>query len=115
MPVEVISPDPRSRWRAVPTGIERSEDGGRTWIPVRPAGGEIITGGMSPARNVVWLAGRAGLVLVTVDGFTFARVDLPERIDVASITASDGRSATVTTTDGRTFRTDDSGRTWRRN
>jgi hypothetical protein len=113
VPVEVVSPDPLSRWRSVPTGVERSEDGGRTWIPVRAAGTDIITGGSSPARTIVWLAGRAGLVLVAVDGFTFARVDLPERLDIASITASDGRAATVTTADGRRFVTADSGRNWR--
>jgi hypothetical protein len=115
VPVEIVSPDPMSRWRSVTTGVERSEDGGRTWIPVRPPAAEIVTGGTSPSRNIVWLVGRAGLVLVSVDGFTFARVDLPERADIASITATDARSATVTTTDGRAFRTDDSGRTWRRN
>ena len=114
-PVEILSPDPMSRWRSVVTGVERSEDGGRTWIPVRAPDTETVTGGTSPSRNTVWLVGRAGLVLVTVDGFTFARVDLPERADIASITAADARSATATTTDGRTFRTDDSGRTWRRN
>ena len=36
-----------------------------------------------------------------------------ERVDLTAITATDARSATVTTADGRRFRTDDSGRTWR--
>jgi len=54
-------------------------------------------------------------VLVTVDGMTFAKVDLPVRVDVASIKATDARSAVVTTADGRTFRTDNSGRNWRQN
>jgi hypothetical protein len=113
--LEIVSPDPMSRWRIVPTGVERSEDGGLTWIPVRPPAGEVITGGAAPSRNTVWLIGRAGLVLITVDGFTFARVDLPERVDITSIVAGDARSATVTAADGRTFSTVDSGRNWRLN
>jgi photosystem II stability/assembly factor-like uncharacterized protein len=46
---------------------------------------------------------------------TFAKVDLPVRADVASISATDARSAVATTADGRTFHTDDSGRNWRQN
>ena len=114
-PVEVVSPEPSSRWRAVATGLERSEDGGVSWIPIRARSDEAITGGIAVTRNICWLIGRAGLVLVTVDGVTFARVDLPERLDVTMVTATDARSATVTTADGRTFRTGDSGRTWQRN
>ena len=94
-------------------GIERSEDGGRTWTLVLLLDGPAITTGTSPARTVVWLGGRAGVVLVTNDGSTFARVDLPEAVDIASIAANDARTATVTTVDGRRFQTGDSGRTWR--
>jgi hypothetical protein len=114
-PLEIVSPDPLSRWRVVATGIERSEDGGLSWIPIRPPTGDVLTGGMSTARNIAWMIGRAGVVLVTVDGSTFARVDLPERVDITSIAALDARSASVTTVDGRTFRTGDSGRNWRQN
>ena len=32
---------------------------------------------------------------------------LPKRVDLTTITATDARSATVTTADGRRFRTDD--------
>jgi photosystem II stability/assembly factor-like uncharacterized protein len=34
-------------------------------------------------------------------------------VDLASITATDARRATVTTADGRTFETTDNGRNWR--
>ena len=114
-PVEIVSPDPSRRWRIVNGAIERSEDGGASWVGIRPPAGESITGGTAPARSICWLIGSSGLVLVTADGVTFARVPLPERVDVTAVTATDASSAVVTTADGRRFRTDDSGRNWRVN
>lgn len=114
-PVEVISTDGVRRWRAVTTGIEYSADRGLSWIPVRAVGNEVITGGVAASGTICWLIGRSGAVLVTVDGMTFAKVDLPVRVDVTSIAATDARTAVVTTADGRTFHTDDSGRNWRQN
>ena len=114
-PLEIVSSDPQRRWRVVATGIEYSTDRGASWIPVRAIGTEVITGGMAPSGSICWLIGRAGAVLITVDGMIFAKVDLPVRVDVASIAATDARSAVVVTADGRTFRTDDSGRNWRQN
>jgi len=111
--LEIASPNATRRWRIVTTGVERSEDGGRTWILVRPAAGDEITGGMAPSESICWLIGRSGIVLVSSDGTTFARVPLPEAIDLASVTAIDARSALVIAVDGRRFRTDDAGRTWR--
>jgi hypothetical protein len=112
-PLEIISPDPARRWRISGGAIERSEDAGASWAPIRASGGETITAGTSPAGSICWLIGTNGLVLITIDGITFARVPLPEPVDLTSITAADARNATVTTADGRRFRTDDSGRTWR--
>ena len=114
-PLEIVSPDPASRWRIVNGAIERSEDSGASWVPIRAPGGESFTGGASPARSVCWLIGPNGLVMLTTDGVAFARVPLPERVDLTSVTATDARNATVTAADGRRFRTDDSGRTWRQN
>lgn len=114
-PVEIISPDPSRRWRIVATGVEYSTSAGASWTPVRAAGIESLTGGIAPAGTIAWLVGKAGAVLVTADGTTFARVDLPVAADISAISAADARSAVVTTGDGRTFRTDDSGRSWRRN
>lgn len=113
-PLEVSSPDQRRRWRAIAGRIERSEDAGASWIAV-PAMGESITGGTAPSGSTCWLIGANGLVLVSSDGITFARVPIPERVSLAAITATDARTATVTTSDGRRFSTDDAGRTWRRN
>lgn len=112
--IEIVSPNPASRWRIFGAALERSENSGTTWTPLL-AVGDSVTGGTAPAAAICWLIGRAGLVMVTADGVTFARVPLPERVDVTSITATDARAATVTTADGRRFTTNDSGRNWRQN
>ena len=113
-PLEFVSPDPRFRWRVTANTIEHTQDGGRDWIPVRLTVNEIITGGSAPAPLVCWVVGRRGLVLLATDGTNFTPLPFPERVDLASITAADARRATVTTADGRTFLTEDSGRNWQR-
>ena len=65
-------------------------------------------------RSVSWFVGRAGLVMLTTDGGkTFTKMNLAEPLDLATVTATDAKSATVMTTAGRRFRTNDGGRTWR--
>ena len=108
----IVSPDPNRRWRFA-NGVERSEDGGRIWIPVRIAGNEEILGGASPARLVCWLVGRGGLVLLATDGTNFTRLPFPEKVDLVSVSSPEARIAIVTAADGRTFRTEDAGRNWR--
>ncbi len=110
----IVSPDANSQWRATTPGtVERSEDGGRTWIPVRLGAKEEVLGGASPARLVCWLVGRAGLVLLATDGTNFTRLPFPEAVDLVSVVSPEARIAVVTTADGRTFRTEDGGRNWR--
>ncbi len=72
-----------------------------------------ITATASPSSTVMWFVGRAGAVLLTVDGRTVTRVPFPEQVDLTAVTASDARIAVVTTIDGRIFRTGDGGKTWR--
>jgi photosystem II stability/assembly factor-like uncharacterized protein len=110
----IVSPDPQSRWRVTTPGtIERSEDGGRTWVPVRVAANEDVLAGASSGRLVCWLVGRSGLVLLATDGTNFTRLPFPESVDLVAVSSPEARIATVTTSDGRTFRTDDAGRNWR--
>lgn len=111
-PLQIVSPDPSSRWRALPGVVERSEDGGRVWIPVRLGANEEVIGGASPRPLVCWLVGRNGLVLLATDGTNFTRLPFPESVDLVAVTSPEPRIATVTTADGRTFRTEDAGRSW---
>ena len=110
----VVSPNPNSRWRVLAGGtIERSEDAGRTWIPVRIAPNEEVLAGASPGPLACWFVGRNGLVLLATDGTNFTRLPFPESVDLVAVSSPEARIATITTADGRTFRTEDAGRNWR--
>ena len=111
---EIVSPDQLSRWRATAPGtVERSEDGGRTWFAVRVAATDEVLAGASSGRLVAWLVGKNGLVLLATDGTNFTRLPFPASVDLVAVTSPETRTAIVTTADGRTFRTEDSGRNWR--
>jgi photosystem II stability/assembly factor-like uncharacterized protein len=60
------------------------------------------------------MVGRGGLVLVSSDGRQFRRVTFPEMTDLSAVAATDERSASVSTIDGRVFNTTDAGLTWQR-
>lgn len=84
-------------WTAMPTGIDAD-----------------LTAGSSPAASTCWLVGRRGMVLLSTDARTWRRIAFPEVTDLTAITATDARTAVVTTADGRTFATTDGGVTWRK-
>ena len=111
--VEIASPDASIRWRIGAAGmVQRSSDGGATWETLSIGATEDLTAASAPSATVCWIAGRAGTVLLTTNGREWQRVAFPERVDIIAIQAVDGRAATVTTADGRTFRTADGGVTW---
>lgn len=110
--LEIRSPDPATRWRVTGALVERSTDAGSTWTPVPTGVAAEIVAGAAPSGSVCWLAGRAGIVLLSTDGRTWQRVTDPDPTDLSAIRATDGRTATVTTADGREFTTTDAGRTW---
>jgi hypothetical protein len=113
-PVVIVSPDPNVRWRLSGRTVERSVDGGATWQPPSTGAAADLIAGASPARDVVWIVGRAGTVLLSADGASWQRLAFPDvTADLVSVTASNARTATVTTSAGRTYTTTDGGRTWR--
>jgi len=110
---EVVSPDPMSRWRiAGGRAVQRSTDGGATWEPQQAGATSDLAAGSSPSVSVCWLVGRAGLVLLTIDGRQWRTVVFPVAVDLSAVRATDARTAVITTSDGRTFRTSDGGQTW---
>jgi hypothetical protein len=109
----VAAPGSAQRWRL--NGgrrIEHSLDAGASWTGVAVPSPARLTAGSSPAPNICWFVGRAGTVVVTIDGSTFTRVAAPSVTDLVTVRADDGRIAVVADADGRTFRTTDRGTTW---
>lgn len=110
--LEIRSPNPSVRWRAAGMTVERSIDAGTTWTPAPTGLTTAITAGAAPGGSTCWLAGRGGVVLVSIDGATWQRVSSPTTTDLSAIRATDARNATVTTADGSEFTTTDGGRSW---
>ena len=112
--IEIATLDPSLGWRIVGDRIERSDDGGKTWRLTRQNAGDGIVAGSAPSNSVCWFVGRAGRVLLTIDsGATFRDVSLAEPLDLTGVAARDAANAMLFSANGRSFRTDDGGRTWR--
>ena len=112
--VDVVSPDPGMRWRLLPAGqVARSIDRGVTWQTQSTGASITLTAGAAPAPTVCWLVGPGGVVVLTTDGVTWQRLAFPDASDLIAVRATDAANATVTTADGRTFRTTDGGKSWR--
>ena len=111
-PVTIVSPDSDHRWRLLDSrvGVQHSSDRGASWETQLV--GANVSAGSSPSSSICWLVGGGGGVFLSTDGRTWTRIQFPEPIDLTSIRATDGRSATVTTRDGRSFSTSDRGVTW---
>ena len=110
--IEVRSPDPAVRWRLVGGRLEKTIDGGANWSAQQLPVSAPLVAGVSPARNVCWLVGANGVVLLTTDGQIWRRLAFPELTGLSAVTAADAISATVRTADGREFVTKDAGITW---
>ena len=110
--VSIVSPDPAIRWRIAGAVLEHSANGGSSWDVVPTGIATALTAGAAPSPSVCWVVGRAGVVLLSTDGRSFSRVAFPEMTDLSAVRATDARSASVTTMDGRTFSTSDGGVAW---
>jgi hypothetical protein len=114
IPPEVVSADANVRWRILPNGgVIRSTDRGATWQQQSTGVSVTLTAGAAPSRDVCWLVGPGGIVVLSTDGLTWQRVAFPEAIALVAVRATDASNATVTAVDGRTLSTNDGGRSWR--
>jgi hypothetical protein len=100
-------------WVTSPGTVQRSTDGGARWEVQATGTREILNAGAAPSSAVCWLVGRTGAVLLSTDGRSWRRVPFPEAIDLVSVSAVDGNSATVVAAGGRKFTTTDGGVNWR--
>jgi len=69
--------------------------------------------GAAPSAEVCWLVGSGGTVLLTVDGEQWKKTTPPTASDLESISARDEYSAVVVSNEGKSFVTDDGGKSWR--
>lgn len=111
---QIVSPNPSIRWRITGSVVEHSTDGGSSWAAVPTGVAAELTAGAAPSTLVCWLVGRGGVVLLTTDGRTWRRLAFPEMADLSAVRATDARTASVSTADGRAFTTSDGGATWDR-
>jgi photosystem II stability/assembly factor-like uncharacterized protein len=120
------------RWRLVSLAtIQRSTDGGVTWTSQsnRAPGLSFLGGapntmartqtipltlnaGSAPARDICWVVGSDGIVLLSPDGTSWQRRPFTEPVNLTAVRAVDAKAAVVTTEDGRQFSTADGGATW---
>lgn len=110
---EIASPDPATRWR-IRSGatVERSADGGQTWVPQVIGAATTLTAGSAPSASVCWIVGRGGMVFVTSDGTSWTSRPLTPAVDLVGVTATNALVATVIAADGRRFATIDGGNSW---
>jgi len=111
-PNEIVAPDSTSRWRILPDRVDWSTSAGAQWQPASLDSSAALTAGVAPSPTVCWLVGRAGSVYLATDGRRFTRLPFPESIDLIEVRATDARTATVTSADGRSWRTSDQGSSW---
>jgi hypothetical protein len=112
-PVTVREPGGAALWRVGAGGrVSRSVDGGVSWQAQASGVTADLLAGSAPSPAVCWVVGKSGTVLLTTDGQRWQRRPFPDNVDLVSVMATDVRSATVVTRDGRRFETPDSGRTW---
>ncbi len=110
---EIVAPGGAARWRIVNgRQVERSTSAGAEWMPVTIDPPDLLIAGAATSPSVCWIVGRRGAVYLTTDGSRFVRLPFPEPADLVSVAASDDRTVTVSSLDGRSWQTADQGRTW---
>lgn len=113
----IIAPQGKVRWRLPSEGrIERSSDGGITWLPQHSGVNVELLTGSAPSKVVCWIVGRGGTILKTTDGGGhWSQVAWPNAGEISGIQATDAMHAIVyegTAAIPARFATNDGGVTW---
>lgn len=100
----------RFLWRVRDRAIERSTDGGLTWV-VEHTAARAVRAGWFVNSEVAWLVGDGGLVLRRTRNGWFGTTP-PADGAIVEVRASSPSLATVTLEDGRVFHTENGAVTW---
>jgi hypothetical protein len=102
----------RAHWRISKAGgLERSYSD-NDWAPV-PVGTGTVFRVISIVGNIVWAGGTNGALYVSRDGGThWAPLKLDTTADIVSVHFDDEVNGRIQTSDGRRWKTSDSGNTW---
>jgi hypothetical protein len=109
----IASPERTHLWRIGDGGTIEHSTGGESWTPQASGVEADLLGGMAPMERVCWVVGREGTILRTIDAETWQQIPAPTRADLVHVSAMDAYHATVTSTAGDSFRTEDGGLHWR--
>jgi hypothetical protein len=114
-------------WRVAAGGkIEMSADVGKTWVKQSSGVTNDLITGSAPSEKVCWVVGKAGTLLMTVDGGAhWKQIVSPIQGELGGVQAIDAQHATVwaaianqsfakvkTVSTGRSFITTDGGNSW---
>jgi hypothetical protein len=93
----ILAPKGRMRWRLLSAGrIERSSDGGVTWVAQNSGVNVELIGGSAPSNAVCWMFGRGGTILKTTDGGGhWTKVPWPDAGEIVGIQGLDAMHAIV--------------------
>ncbi|HXW61480.1 MAG TPA: hypothetical protein VEJ45_02700 [Candidatus Acidoferrales bacterium] len=109
----IATPDPQVLWGITEAGfVERSEDGGASWLRQLPDARARFSAGSAPSEKICWLVGPNGVIFLTNNAKDWRRISPPAPANFVAITAEDVSTATVTAADGRKFTTRDGGAHW---
>lgn len=105
-----VESKPRIQWRTNNLAVERSTDGGLTWMTDYTADRPIRAGAFVN-DEVAWVVGENGLLLRRTKNGWFG-ASPPADGHITAVRASSPSRATVTLEDGRVFTTQNGGVTW---
>jgi len=114
-PATILTPDGRVLWRVGVVGmIERSADGGKTWVAQRSPIAVDLLAGSAVSDQVCWIIGRAGTILRTTDGGAhWLKLPSPSAQDLSAVRATDAQQAVIfEATNQRSYKTTDGGASW---